>query len=88
MFWRKINCSSRIAVFIILLGVIMTNVHSAPSKIYKKNPKSNFKFMLNHKRHFDPVFDEVNRCILACGRCAEDLLIPEETVFFYFNSFF
>lgn len=81
MFWGKISYSSRIAVFMIILGVLMTNVHSAPSKIHKKNSKSNFKLMFNHKRHFDPIFDEVNRCILACGKCAEDLLIPEETVF-------
>ncbi|RNA24429.1 hypothetical protein BpHYR1_038881 [Brachionus plicatilis] len=80
MFSEKISFSPRIVVFLIIIGAIMAHVHSAPSaKFHKKNSKSNFKLLLNHKRHFDPIFDEVNRCILACGRCAEDLLIPEET---------
>lgn len=86
MFWNKIGISSRFAILMIIVGVVLTDVNSAPSaKLHKKKP--NFKLMFNHKRHFDPLFDEVNRCILACGKCAEDLLIPEETVIFLFILF-
>lgn len=41
------------------------------------------KAKFNHaKRAFiHPVMDDVNRCIMACGMCADDLDTPDDKVF-------
>ncbi|CAF0922183.1 unnamed protein product [Brachionus calyciflorus] len=54
-------------------------ISTAPkAKVHKNIPKlNNNRFMFNTKRNFEPI-DDVNRCILACGKCADDLYVHDE----------
>lgn len=82
MFSNKIKISSSLSILILItIGLVLNEVCStsaAPSVPAHRIKSKHNNRLLFSKRHFEPIFDEVNRCILACGKCAEDLLVHEE----------
>ena len=70
-------------IFIISLVLLASLVDMSPLLANKlvKSSGGNKLTHLNQKRtYFNPLFDDVNRCIMACGECAGDLDTPDDKV--------
>lgn len=91
MFSTTMSKLFKSAVLLITLGLILNELcftEAAPSlgRLAHKLPKFKAKFNLKKRAHFEPIFDEVNRCILACGKCSDDLYTHDDKeVWFIFN---